>query len=220
LNAFNCGMNHRLSIVGRLGVGVACDLEHDMRVVEDALRVLEWHGVRGEPKIAHDEALDAVRHARRLTQCLLAYVRGDSLLTARVELAPVVRRVLDGFAGVFGRGVRLVVEIAQDLPPVHANAADLELLVANALLYASDHVPGDGYIVVSLAREAPNKIVLELANSGAVEPTNETSDAIADDPCLGVAITIAERHGAHLQRLPRAGGGSRCVITFPIDAQR
>jgi signal transduction histidine kinase len=212
-------MNHRLAIIGRLGVGVAHDLEHDLGVIEDALRLLKWHGLKGEPNIAYEEAADAARHALRLTQCLLAYVRAESPPSTRFDLPALVRRVIDRFGGVVGRGVRLLVEMDQGLPPVRASAGDLELLVLNALLYATDHVPEDGYILVSARREGPTKVVFELAHSGHapfVDDSLPMDPHVHDDPFLGVASTIAERHGARLQRVPRAGGGTRCMIVFPV----
>jgi len=216
-------MNHRLAIIGRLGVGVAHDLENDLRVMEDSLRVMDWHGLSGEPKLACEEARDAVRRASRLTQCLLAYVRGEVPPATRFDLPALVRRVLDRFGAVVGRGVRLVVEMEEGLPPVRASACDLELLVLNALLYATDHVPEDGYILVSAHRDGPGKLVLELAHSGRLmHPVDDSlppDPGVADDPFLGVASTIAERHGARLQRVARAGGGTRCVITFAVEAE-
>jgi signal transduction histidine kinase len=216
-------MNHRLAIIGRLGVGVAHDLENDLRVMEDSLRVMDWHGLSGEPKLAYEEARDAIRRATRLTQCLLAYVPGESPPATRFDLPALVRRVLDRYGAVIGRGVRLVVEMDEGVPPVRASACDLELLVLNALLFATDHVPEDGYILVSAHRDGADKIVFELAHSGAlarVEDSLPSDRSVGNDPFLGVASTIAERHGALLQRVPRAGGGTRCVITFPVESDR
>jgi signal transduction histidine kinase len=214
-------MHHRLAIIGRLGVGVAHDLEHDLRVIEESLRLLQWHGLSGEPKLACDQASDAARHAMRLTQCLLAYVRGESAPATRFDLPALVRRVLDRFGTGLGRGARLVVELDDGLPPVRASAGDLELLVLNALLYATDHVPEDGTIFVSAHRKNPRTVEFELSHSGRsssrVDDSLAPDASVVDDPFLGVATTIAERHGARLQRMPRSGGGTRCVIAFPVD---
>ncbi len=203
-------MKERLAILGRLGVGAAHDLEHDLDVIDESLRLIQWHGLGTEPRIAFEEARDAVRHAIRLTRCLRTYGPRDPLVIAPTDLVLLVRRTLARFAGVLPPTVRIVVDIAEELPRVRGSAEDLELLVLNTMLHAADRVAPDGWVDVSLQRDASSRIAFEVAHSG---PQIDTATPLAD-ASLGFAQMIAERHGARIERFARAGGGMRCVVTF------
>lgn len=210
-------MKDRLAILGRLGVGVARDLERDFDVIEESLRVVKWHGLGTEPGMALEAARDAIRHATRLTQCLLGHAAPVKSEPTSVHLAALLRGLLDGFGGVLASGVRLVVEIEDGLPPVSGAIDDFELLVLDVLLHAADRVAENGYVLLSLHREDTSTLVVEVAHSGRPETVEE---AAGSGPLLGVALTIAERHGARLHCLPRPGGGERSLIAFPLDDDR
>ncbi|HET6584974.1 MAG TPA: hypothetical protein VFG69_16070 [Nannocystaceae bacterium] len=210
-------MKERLAILGRLGVGVARDLERSFDVIEESLRIVKWHGLGTEPRIAVEEARDAIRRANRLTQCLLGHAGRARSEPTSVDLAALLQRVLDCFGGVLGNGVQLVVDVSDDVPPVHGVAEDLELLVLDVLLHAADRVDERGYVLVSLRREDPSTVVVEVAHS---DDHAGDEQAPPSGPLLGVALTIAERHGARLRNLPRAGGGERSIIAFALDDAR
>jgi C4-dicarboxylate-specific signal transduction histidine kinase len=203
-------MKERLAILGRLGVGAAHDLEHDLGVIEESLRLIKWHGLGTEPRIAFEEARDALRHAIRLTRSMRAYGPRMPPDAVPTNLVLVVRRTLACFAGVLPATVRVVVDVADELPLVRGDAEDLELLVLDTMLYAADRVPADGWVDVSLQRNASGDIAFEVAHSGPLAPPA----ALGADASLGFAQMIAERTGARVERFPRAGGGTRCVVTF------
>lgn len=203
-------MKERLAILGRLGLGAAHDLEHDLDVIDESLRLIQWHGLGTEPRIAFEEARDALRHAIRLTKCLRTFGPRDHVVIAPTDLVSLVRRMLARFADVLPPTVHLVADIADELPRVRGSAEDLELLVLNAMLYAADRVGPEGWVDVSLQRDASGRIAFEVAFTGTMLDAAPSSN----DASLGVAQMIAERHSASVERTARAGGGTRCVVTF------
>jgi signal transduction histidine kinase len=176
-------MKDRLAILGRLGGGVAHDLARDLDVIEESLRIIKWHGLGPEPRLAFDEASDAIR---RLTSSLLGFAEGETGTPTLVDLAALVRRAIDRCGAIAARGVRVVVDAPEGLPPVRAHVGDLEMLVLNALLHAAEGLPADGHVLVSVDRDRET-IVVDVS---------------------------AERSGGRLR--PVAGTSTRCAIAFPI----
>jgi signal transduction histidine kinase len=149
---------------------------------------------------------------------------------AEVDVEPVVRTTLEEFEPVFEeQGVAVVVEVAEGLPVIRADAEALETVVANlvgnAIKYSVDHRRID----ITLGT-ADRFLVLEVADRGVGIPHGEhqtvfekfrrASNApdVATGTGLGLALVdgIVASHGGTVEALPRAGGGSRFRVHLPL----
>jgi PAS domain S-box-containing protein len=142
----------RLESVGLLAGGVAHDFNNLLTVVlsncDLALTALS-------PEHAAYEDVAEVRaageRAAALTRQLLAFSRKQVLQPRRLDLNAVVRgaerfldRMLDGI-------VELRLDLAEWLPPVLADAGQLEQVLMNLVVNARDAMPEGGVVVVETA---------------------------------------------------------------------
>ena len=183
----------KMEAVGQLTGGIAHDFNNLLTAVLGSLAMLRKRLPAEDARAARlvDNALQGAQRGAALTQRLLAFGRRQSLNPAAVQLPALVRGMAELLRGALGGGVHLRVEFPPDLPPVFADANQLELAVLNLAANARDAMPGGGEIVLSAAErqvaadEAPGLlpgfyVVLSVADAG--EGMDEETLAQATEP--------------------------------------
>src|SRR5258706_16324678 len=122
-------MDNRFDILGRLAAGVAHDLSNYLCVVDLSLTKLERCARDGNVGGTVEAAREGTAHALQLSACLLAYARGGSPAPVEVDLAALVRRVLELFRTIIPGRVAVVVSVDGVGAPIIGVAAELEQLV-------------------------------------------------------------------------------------------
>lgn len=161
----------RLDAVGRIASGLAHDL-NNLLVVMIANLGLAQESLAEVAASSPEASLDAVREdlaelgiavdrANGLTDKLLQFARQETAQGGWSEVAEVIT-VVQGFIGrSLGDGVRLRLEVEDDLPPVAADAVHLERVLVNLVINARDAlVDGVGEVVVrATAEEAGGRVM-------------------------------------------------------------
>jgi signal transduction histidine kinase len=166
---------------------------------------------------------------RRLVLDLLEISRddgGDPGLRERVRIADLVQRAADAVAG------RPVTTVTDDARPatVLADKRRLERVVSNLVENAETH--GGGCVGVTVSRLSPEAVAVTVDDAGPGVPDamrdrifeRFSRAAEGERPGVGLGLAIVSRHvewhGGTVALAPRPGGGSRFVVTLPVEGAR
>jgi len=143
---------HKMEAVGRLAAGIAHDFNNLLTVIQ-GYASLQLARLPRESDVADslERIAQAAERAAMLTRQLLAFSRKQVMqprllqLNERLtELEPILRPLL-------GAHIALRFELAPDLPPLFADATNLDQIILNLTLNARDALPHNGNIVVQSA---------------------------------------------------------------------
>jgi PAS domain S-box-containing protein len=144
--------SQKMEAVGRLAGGVAHDFNNLLMVI-GAGTLFAREAIPSDSP-ARQELADvdaAVQRAAALTAQLLAFSRQQVLRPERLQLNRVVANVERMLSRVLGEDIRLMTELARELPQVQADTGQLEQVLMNLALNARDAMPDGGTLTVRTA---------------------------------------------------------------------
>lgn len=157
----------RLDAVGRVAGGLAHDLNNLLVVMVSNLGLAEESLAEAQAEVGVepiaslrqdlDEMKLAVDRAGQLTSKLLEFAQRPDGQSGITHVIDAVEAVAGLIARSLGAGVKLLVEVEDDLPPVAADPVKLERALVNLVINASDAMPDGGSvrIVARGLRAAP-----------------------------------------------------------------
>ena len=144
----------KMDTIGRLTGGVAHDFNNLLMAVLGSLTLLEKR--LPEDQQCRRLLQNAVQGAQRgaaLTQRLLAFSRRQELKPESVDLAALVSGMEELLKRALGLAIELKCQFPNALPPVLADANQLELALLNIALNARDAMPNGGRLTIGAAPE-------------------------------------------------------------------
>lgn len=140
----------KMEAIGRLTGSIAHDFNNILTVIngnsEAFLR-------RCSPDDPRRPEIEDVRHAgeraANLTRQLLAFTRQEELEPECVDLNATITEVRAMLATLIGEDVELVLDLPPHVPPVWADAGQLEQILFNLAANARDAMPGGGVLGIS-----------------------------------------------------------------------
>ncbi|GEO17115.1 hypothetical protein MAE02_48110 [Microvirga aerophila] len=233
--------SQKMESMGQLTGGVAHDFNNLLTPIVGALDMLQSRGIGGEREqrlIA--AAAQSAERAKTLVQRLLAFARRQPLQMTAVDVGKVVRGMTDLVASTTGPQVRVVVEVAEDLPPAKADPNQLEMALLNLAVNARDAMPSGGMLRITASAEtiqagaggmlqAGRYICLSVADTGvgmdevtlarAVEPFFSTK-GIGKGAGLGLSMVhgLASQLGGTLSIKSKVGLGTNVELWLPKSA--
>ena len=142
----------RLEAVGRLAGGIAHDFNNLLTVIIGNAELLDQDlPADGAARELLVDVQKAAARAASLTRQLLAYSRRQRLQLQIVSLNEVVRTALALLQRLLPDAVTLGVNLAPDLPTVCADPGQLEQVIMNLAINASDAMPAGGTVSLSTA---------------------------------------------------------------------
>ncbi|NID16388.1 ATP-binding protein [Luteibacter yeojuensis] len=227
----------KMEALGNLTGGIAHDFNNLLMAVQGSLELLRER-MPQEPLLLRllDNAMAGAQRGSTLTRRMLAYARRQELKTERVDM----RNLVEGMKELMQRslGGTIVVEtrFALGLPPVEADANQLEAALLNLAVNARDAMDGAGTIVISTSERwiqdaegvvPPGHYVrLSLSDSGAgmdedtlnraIEPFF-TTKGVGKGTGLGLSMVhgLAEQLGGALVLRSRKDEGTTAEIWLP-----
>jgi signal transduction histidine kinase/ActR/RegA family two-component response regulator len=145
----------KMDTIGRLTGGVAHDFNNLLMAVLGSLALLEKR-VGAEDQHSRRLLHNAVQGAQRgaaLTQRLLAFSRRQELKPESVDVAHLVSGMEELLKRALGHGIDLSLNFPSGLPPLLADANQLELALLNLALNARDAMPKGGRLMIAAAAE-------------------------------------------------------------------
>ncbi|HYC75025.1 ATP-binding protein [Brevundimonas sp.] len=230
----------KMEAIGRLTGGVAHDFNNLLSPIIGSLDMLVRRGVGGErEQRLVDGALQSAERAKILVQRLLAFARRQPLQPGAVDLNQLVRDMAQLIASTMGATVEVRVELPDDLPPVTADANQLEMALLNLAVNARDAMPGGGMLKISAEPEQviPGKshrlragryVRLSVSDTGvgmdeatlsrAIEPFFSTK-GVGSGTGLGLSMVhgLALQQNGDLAITSREGAGTTVDLWLPVS---
>jgi signal transduction histidine kinase len=132
------------------------------------------------------------------------------------------------------RGLRLEIDVEEDLPPVDSGADLLEQVMENLVSNAIKYTPEGGTIQVAFKSSGPGSVQLIVTDTGIGIPTQEQEKLFheffrasnakkitSEGTGLGLVLVkqTVERHGGSLDLLSEEGRGTTVTIELPIHRE-
>jgi signal transduction histidine kinase len=227
--------NEKLSALGLLAAEVAHEIRNPLTVMKLLYHSLNLRFPDGDPRAKDARLIDAkIEHLNKIVERILAFAR-----TTEPQLAPVNLNELVDELGLLVRhklanqNVKLVRELAPDLPMVMGDAPQLEQVFLNLILNAAEAMPEGGMLAIKSravrlprASEEPTHVSLEFKDTGkgmseALQKrafTAVLSTTKAKGTGLGLAIVsrIIETHRGNIRIKSRLKHGTSIIITLPV----
>jgi two-component system sensor kinase FixL len=219
---------------GAMGMALAHEVSQPLSTVAAYV-----HAARRllQPSVASAPVMDALvkaeaeaQRAREVLERIRDFVSNGNLNLKAVDVPALAERIgAICREEAVGRGVHLGVESVGPVPPVNADAVQIEQvlinLVANAIDAASDRSDARGRVVIRVAA-IPDAIVFQVEDNGrgvAPELADNIFDAYQTTKPRGMGIglhlsrRIVQRHAGHLRWEPIPTGGARFVVELPTN---
>ena len=230
--------SQKLESIGQLTGGIAHDFNNLLSVVLGNLSLLSKF-VRGNERAENllERAMQGAERGATLTQRLLAFARRQELAPKVVDVAELVRGIMDLLRSTLGGGVEIVADLNGDVPPALIDPNQLELALVNLAVNARDAMPQGGRIIIllraaelaegnDLALPAGDYVCLSMADNGtgmdaqtlarASEPFFTTKD-VGRGTGLGLSMVhgLASQSGGAFRLDSVLGQGTRAEIWLP-----
>jgi len=142
----------KMEAIGQLTGGIAHDFNNMLAIVVGSLDMARRRLTGDEdPRILRylDNASEGANRAAGLTGRLLAFARRQRLNPEPIDVNGLVDGMTDLMRRSLGERVEIETAVADDLWPVHADAAELENALLNLAVNARDAMPDGGQLRVS-----------------------------------------------------------------------
>jgi PAS domain S-box-containing protein len=139
----------KMEAVGQLAAGVAHDFNNILTIIQGHAS-LQLAVTEMDPDVADSfkHIAGAAERAANLTRQLLAFSRKQVMQPRRLDLNGLVRQIATVLPRLIGEHIRLVTDLAPDLPAVFADDCNMEQIVLNLAVNARDAMPSGGTLTV------------------------------------------------------------------------
>lgn len=135
----------KLQAIGQLTGGIAHDFNNIMQVVTSGATLLRLPKLPEDRRtIILDGMIKAAGNAKELTSRLLAFARKQSLQPEPFDLNARLVGMSELLRHTLGSRIRVEADFADDLPPVMADASQLEVAILNLAVNARDAMLPEG----------------------------------------------------------------------------
>jgi PAS domain S-box-containing protein len=217
----------RIEAVGTLAGGVAHDFNNLLQGMLSLAEVLRVH--QHEPvriAAAASELEEQIRHGASLTRQLLLFSRRSTARPERLLLNEVVEGAGRLLRRLLRENIGLELRLADDDLPVLADRGQLEQVLINLVVNASDAMPGGGRLAIRTGKEGSERVWFSVSDSGAGIPEEVrgrifepffTTKGEEKGTGLGLAVVrgITSEHGGTVEVESSRGVGSTFRVILP-----
>jgi PAS domain S-box-containing protein len=216
----------KLEAIGQLAGGLAHDFNNLLQAILGGLEVLR---VRGAAHESFDDAIAELEtHVGRgaaLARQLLLFSRREVTKAERLDLNRVIEHALGLLQRVVRESIKVQTDLAPQPLPIIADRGQIEQVIVNLAMNASDAMPEGGVLKVGSGGDAEG-VWLEVTDTGVgmaedvqariFEPFFTTKD-LSKGTGLGLAVVhgIVTQHRGRVDVRSAVGKGTTFRVTLP-----
>jgi PAS domain S-box-containing protein len=233
----------KMEAVGQLAAGFAHDFNNILTIVQGHASLLmlnsqlDHQAARSLQQVSH-----AAERAAALTRQLLTFSRKQVMRPKTLELSQVIQGLAERLQGLLGERIALKLELAPELPPIHADPGMMEQIFMNLAMNAREAMPHGGQFSIRTtavvidpettrargeARTGLFVCVTAIDNGCGMnsatlnrifEPFFTTKD-VGQGPGLGLATLygIVKQHNGWTEVASQPGQGTTFRIFLPVQ---
>jgi|GEM_PF-5437936 len=217
---------NRLSTLGSLAAAMTHEVRNPLTGLLGFIQLAMSKHTRPErvPELV-SSAEDEAKRCRDTIERFLAYCRREQREVERLELNETVEQARELFAHHLKmRQIRLVTDLADDVPAIDGVSAELHQVLLNLVLNAGDATAEGGAVMVTTRRLPNGRAQIEVSDTGTgipeemrdriFEPFFTTKGGAGTGLGLSVSREIIEAHGGTIEL---ADDSSSSGATFLIE---
>jgi len=235
----------KMEAVGQLAGGVAHDFNNVLQAIVGYTDLCTHALPEDAPARSYlEQVRKAADRAADLTRQLLAFSRRDPLNPAVLDLNAVVGDMLEMLRRLLGEQVEVVFRPSRSLPPVLADASQVQQALMNLCINARDAMPDGGTAVIETAEVSYDSrfvranpwarkgrfVKLQVTDTGVgfsdevrermFEPFFTTKEpGVGTGLGLATVYAIVERHGGFLRATSVPAAGASFCLHFPVTEE-
>ncbi len=218
----------KMDAVGTLAGGIAHDFNNVLQALLSQAQLLR--GRCNHPLEVEALAQELERHVGRgaaLTRQLLLFSRRETARLERLDLNETVREAIKMLRRLVRANIALDMDLAHGELPLEADHGQLDQVILNLVVNASDSMPQGGRLTIRTGVADPAHVRLEVEDTGHGIPDEIrdrifepffTTKAAGKGTGLGLSVVhgIVARHGGGIEVESAAGKGTTFRITLPM----
>ena len=219
----------KMEAVGNLAGGIAHDFNN---LLQALLTHAQWlRANSGDEETVREEATELEQDVARgaaLTRQLLLFSRRELSKPEPLDLNEVGRSAADLLRRVIPANIAFDLELSDEPVPVRADRGQLEQVLMNLVVNASDAMPDGGRLVIRSGSDAGGSSWVEVEDTGMGVPEGIkarifepffTSKGAGKGTGLGLSVVhgIVTHHGGRVELDSEEGRGSRFRLVLPRD---
>ena len=241
INDEHMRQSHKMEAVGRLAAGVAHDLNNLLTPILGYGELLTENDQLGsEPKNFVNQIMHAGFRARDLVRQLLAFSRKQTMQFESIDINETVNNFQKLLRRTIPENIEIKIQTSPDLAPVKADIGQIEQIIMNLMVNASDSMPEGGiisiettlveidqdYIITHPNFEPGRYILLSISDTGCgmdqeildhvFEPFFSTKGEQGTGLGLATVFGIIKQHNGQIQLYSEPQKGTTFKIYLPI----
>jgi len=227
----------RLEAVGRLAGGVAHDLNNLLTPILGYAELLAAGEELSEEGLAStNEIQRAACSARDLVRQLLAFGRRQDLRIRPLDLNEIIARFANLLRRTIPESIEILSDLTPDLPPILADAGQLEQILMNLVVNSADAMPDGGLLEITTSiapaetgGDSTQHVRLRVRDNGrgmegavldqVFEPFFSTKGDEGTGLGLATVHGIVRQHGGRIRIDSQPGGGTTVEILLPVTEE-
>ncbi len=235
--------SQRLESLGVLAGGIAHDFNNILMAIMGNAELGRMELPDAHPALAYLERIEqSSARAAELCRQMLAYSGRGKFVVKSVNLSSLVREITKLLSVGIGKNVTLRLDLDENIPPVQADTAQLQQVVMNLVLNASEAIgKEEGTVSISTGTMVASEADLEDAYAAdSIAPGDFVYLQVRDDGCgmdvetrrkifdpffttkftgrglgMSAVLGIVRGHGGAIKVSSKVGRGSTFNVMFP-----
>ena len=224
----------KMEAMGKLAGGIAHDFNNLLTVINGYSELLAATLPVGErSRESAAEILEAGKRASDLTRQLLTFSRQQMVTPEPLQLNELITGITKMLGRLISADIIIYTELAESLPFIKADSAQMEQVIVNLAVNAQDAMPEGGTLIITTRPETANgedNVILEVRDTGyGIDPSLQehlfepffTTKDTSSGSGLGLAAVygIISQSGGTIEIQSTPGEGATFIITLPATEE-